>query len=80
MSPTWVVNKISRTILKAAFVSIAFVVTGKFVVSAFALLLLTFMTASTCRKKRRSRRSPACSPRFASFATKTSSRTPWAVR
>jgi H+-transporting ATPase len=41
---TWVVNKISRTILKAAFVAIAFVVTGKFVVSAFAMLLLTFMT------------------------------------
>ncbi len=41
---TWVVNKISRTILKAAFVSIAFVVTGKFVVSAFAMLLLVFMT------------------------------------
>jgi magnesium-transporting ATPase (P-type) len=41
---TWIVNKISRTILKAAFVSIAFVVTGKFVVSAFAMLLLTFMT------------------------------------
>ena len=41
---TWVVNKISRTILKAAFVSIAFVFTGKFVVSAFAMLLLTFMT------------------------------------
>jgi plasma-membrane proton-efflux P-type ATPase len=41
---TWVVNKISRTILKAAFVSIAFVVTGKFVISAFAMLLLTFMT------------------------------------
>jgi hypothetical protein len=39
-----VVNKISRTILKAAFVSIAFVFTGKFVVSAFAMLLLTFMT------------------------------------
>ncbi|MGA2716276.1 MAG: plasma-membrane proton-efflux P-type ATPase, partial [Bryobacteraceae bacterium] len=41
---TWIVNKISRTILKAAFVSIAFVFTGKFVVSAFAMLLLTFMT------------------------------------
>ncbi|HLX65293.1 MAG TPA: plasma-membrane proton-efflux P-type ATPase, partial [Planctomycetota bacterium] len=41
---TWIVNKISRTILKAAFVAIAFVVTGKFVVSAFAMLLLTFMT------------------------------------
>ena len=36
--------KISRTILKAAFVAIAFVVTGKFVVSAFAMLLLVFMT------------------------------------
>ena len=41
---TWIINKISRTILKAAFVSIAFVVTGKFVVSAFAMLLLVFMT------------------------------------
>jgi H+-transporting ATPase len=41
---TWIINKISRTILKAAFVSIAFVVTGKFAVSAFAMLLLTFMT------------------------------------
>jgi len=41
---TWIINKISRTILKAAFVSIAFVLTGKFVVSAFAMLLLVFMT------------------------------------
>jgi phosphoserine phosphatase len=41
---TWIINKISRTILKASFVSIAYVVTGKFVVSAFAMLLLTFMT------------------------------------
>jgi magnesium-transporting ATPase (P-type) len=41
---TWIINKISRTILKAAFVSFAFVVTGKFVVSAFAMLLLVFMT------------------------------------
>ena len=41
---TWIVNKISRTILKAAFVAIAFVVTGRFVVSAFAMLLLVFMT------------------------------------
>jgi len=29
---TWIVNKISRTILKAAIVAIAFVLTGKFVV------------------------------------------------
>ena len=41
---TWIINKISRTILKAAFVTIAFVVTGKFVVTAFTMLLLTFMT------------------------------------
>ncbi|NJD55797.1 MAG: plasma-membrane proton-efflux P-type ATPase [Nitrospirae bacterium] len=41
---TWIVNKISRTILKAAFVAIAYVMTGKFVVSAFAMLLLVFMT------------------------------------
>ncbi len=41
---TWIVNKISRTILKAAFVAIAFVITGKFVISAFAMLLLVFMT------------------------------------
>jgi len=41
---TWIVNKVSRTILKAAFVAIAYVFTGQFVVSAFAMLLLTFMT------------------------------------
>jgi len=41
---TWIVNKISRTILKAGFVAIAFVATGRFVVSAFAMLLLVFMT------------------------------------
>jgi len=41
---TWIINKISRTILKAAFVAIAFVATGKFVVSAFTMLLLVFMT------------------------------------
>jgi plasma-membrane proton-efflux P-type ATPase len=40
---TWIINKISRTILKAAFVAIAFVVTGKFVISAFAMLLVVFM-------------------------------------
>jgi plasma-membrane proton-efflux P-type ATPase len=41
---TWIINKVSRTILKAAYVAIAYVLTGKFVVSAFAMLLLTFMT------------------------------------
>lgn len=41
---TWVLNKISRTILKAAYVAVALVATGQFVVSAFAMLLLVFMT------------------------------------
>jgi len=37
---TWIINKISRTILKSAYVAIAYVVTGKFVISAFTMLLL----------------------------------------
>ena len=37
-------NKISRTILKAALVAVAYVVTGKFAVSALAMRLLTIMT------------------------------------
>jgi magnesium-transporting ATPase (P-type) len=41
---TWIINKISRTILKSAFVAVAFAVTGKFVVSALAMLLLVFIT------------------------------------
>jgi len=41
---TWIINKISRTILKAAYVAAAYLATGKFVVSAFAMLLLVFMT------------------------------------
>jgi magnesium-transporting ATPase (P-type) len=41
---TYIINKISRTILKTAFVAIAFVVTGKFVISGFAMLLLVFLT------------------------------------
>jgi len=41
---TWIINKVSRTIFKATFVAIAYIVTGRFVVSAFAMLLLTFMT------------------------------------
>ena len=41
---TWIVNKISRTLLKAGFVAAAYALTGKFVISAFAMLLLTFMT------------------------------------
>jgi magnesium-transporting ATPase (P-type) len=41
---TWILNKISRTILKGGFVTIAYVVTGRFVVSAFAMLMLTLVT------------------------------------
>jgi len=41
---TWIINKISRTIMKAGFVAVAYVLTGKFVVSAFTMLLLVFMT------------------------------------
>jgi len=40
---TWIINKMSHTILKASFVSIAYVATGKFVISAFAMLILTFV-------------------------------------
>jgi plasma-membrane proton-efflux P-type ATPase len=41
---TYIINKISRTILKTAFIAIAFVVTGKFVMTAFTILLLVFVT------------------------------------
>jgi magnesium-transporting ATPase (P-type) len=41
---TWIVNKISRTILKAGFVVIAFLVTGKFVMSALVMLLVVCFT------------------------------------
>jgi plasma-membrane proton-efflux P-type ATPase len=41
---TWIINKVSRTILKSGFVVIAFVVTGKFVISALGMVLLVFMT------------------------------------
>lgn len=41
---TWIINKISRTLFKSAFVAIAFFITGKFVISAFAMLLITFMS------------------------------------
>ncbi len=41
---TWIVNKISRTILKAGFVVVAFLFTGKFVISALGMVLLVFMT------------------------------------
>ena len=41
---TWIVNKISSTILKAGFVVGAFLVTGRFVISAFGMVLLVFLT------------------------------------
>lgn len=41
---TWIVNKVSRTILKAGFVVGAFLATGQFVISALGMVLLVFMT------------------------------------
>lgn len=41
---TWVVNKVSRTILKTSFVVGAYLLTGQFVISALAMLLMVFMT------------------------------------
>ncbi len=41
---TWILNKIMRTILKSAFVVGVFLVTGDFVISAFAMVLLLLMT------------------------------------
>ena len=41
---TWIVNKVSRTILKSGFVVLAFLATGRFVVSALGMVLLIFMT------------------------------------
>ena len=41
---TWIINKVSQTILKAGFVVIAFLATGRFVISALGMVLLVFMT------------------------------------
>jgi len=41
---TWIVNKVSRTILKSGFVVIAFLATGKFAISALGMVLIVFMT------------------------------------
>ncbi|HVZ19984.1 MAG TPA: plasma-membrane proton-efflux P-type ATPase [Vicinamibacterales bacterium] len=41
---TWVINKVSRTILKTGFVVIPFLVTGRFVISALGMVVLVFMT------------------------------------
>jgi H+-transporting ATPase len=41
---TWILNKIARTILKTGFVVIAFLIFGKYVISASAMLIMIFMT------------------------------------
>jgi H+-transporting ATPase len=41
---TWIVNKISRTIMKAGFVVVSFLATGRFVISALGMVLIVFMT------------------------------------
>ena len=41
---TWIINKISRTVLKTGFIVSAFLLTGKFVISSAEMLLLIFMT------------------------------------
>jgi plasma-membrane proton-efflux P-type ATPase len=41
---TWIINKVSRTILKSGFVVLAFLATGQFVISALGMVLLVFMT------------------------------------
>jgi plasma-membrane proton-efflux P-type ATPase len=41
---TWIVNKVSRTIMKAGLVVITFVATGKFAISALGMVLLVFLT------------------------------------
>jgi plasma-membrane proton-efflux P-type ATPase len=41
---TWIINKVSRTVLKSGFVVLPLLVTGKFVISALGILLVTFMT------------------------------------
>ena len=41
---TWIIAKVSRTILQAGFVALAYLATGKFAISALAMLLLLFMT------------------------------------
>jgi H+-transporting ATPase len=41
---TWIINKVSRTILKAGFVVFSFIATGRFVISALGMVLLVFMT------------------------------------
>ena len=56
----WVINKISRTVFKASFVVLIFLLTGKFVISALGMILVVFMTdfaKSSCPRTGRGRRS-----------------------
>jgi len=41
---TWILNKIARTMLKTGFVVFAFLILGKYVISASAMLIMIFMT------------------------------------
>lgn len=41
---TWIINKVSRTILKSAFVAIGLLVTGRMVMSALGIIVLVFLT------------------------------------
>ena len=41
---TWVLNKITRTILKTCFIVFAFLITGKYIISPTEVLLMIFMT------------------------------------
>jgi len=41
---TWILNKVSRTVLKTVFVVFAFLLTGKYPISSSAMLLIMFMT------------------------------------
>jgi magnesium-transporting ATPase (P-type) len=41
---TWIANKVSRTIQKSGYVTIALLLTGRFVISTFGMILLLFMT------------------------------------
>ncbi len=40
----WILNKIARTISKTCFLVFAFLITGKFIISATAMLIMIFMT------------------------------------
>jgi plasma-membrane proton-efflux P-type ATPase len=59
---TWIVNKVSRTILKAGFVVIAFLATGKFVISALGMIMLVFMTDFVKIALSTDRTSPSAKP------------------